>query len=106
MGGGSPYRTLGAASNALVTVLALLPKRLLVRAVATYHALRPFHFMPICLLLMTQVTWEAPPTAWEPQPPGHRQTGVLCLPDCCHHAVVTSACMHSCHVATTILAML
>ena len=53
MGGGSPYCALGTASNALATVLALLPDRLLMRAVATYHSLCPFHLMPICLLFMT-----------------------------------------------------
>lgn len=65
MGGSSPYSALGTASYALGAVLALLPEGLLMGAVATHHALRPLHLVPICLLLMTQVTREAPATAWE-----------------------------------------
>lgn len=71
MGGSSPYRALGTAGYALATVLALLPQGLLMGAVATHHALRPLHLMPICLLLMTQVTWKAPPTAWKAKPSRH-----------------------------------
>lgn len=70
VGGDSAQGAPGTASNALATVLALLPKRLLMGAVAAHHALCPLHLMSVCLLLMAQVTRKAPPTAWEAQPPG------------------------------------
>lgn len=53
------------ASNTLATVVALLAQSLLLGAIATHHALRPLHFMPISALLMTQVTCKSAPTAWE-----------------------------------------
>lgn len=69
MCGDSTNSTPSTARNALSTVLALLPERLLSGAVAAHHALGPLHLMPICLLLMAQVTCKASPTAWETQPP-------------------------------------
>lgn len=85
VGGDSAYGTSSTARNALATVLALLPEGLLCRAVAAHHALRPLHLMPIRLLLMTQVTGKAAPTAGEPKPPD-QMTGELGAIDCARQA--------------------
>ena len=78
MCGDSTNSTPSTARNALATVLALLPERLLSGAVAAHHALGPLHLMPICLLLMAQVTCKASPTAWETQPPVNNNPTACC----------------------------